>query len=149
MAGFLIKAGAVQDALAEIIAERLDAEGVPSCVGYPQGGPQEEHVWMEGGFEVAVRFIVSGGRTRKETSQLKIKTLITRAADDVVELRDRALVLAALIEAAVVDNETLGGLVERLWVGGAQASEGVTEDGRRQYGLTLTVSYEVSVSRTA
>lgn len=149
--GFAIQAAAVQDALAVLVAERLDAEGVASCVGYPAGGPNDEHVWIEGGFKAALTRRTSGGGSRLEAVKLRVRVLITKAADEVAELRDRALVLAAIIEDAVDDNERLGGLVERTWVDDAEADEGILPppDGRRQYGITVHVAYEVTVSRSA
>ena len=149
MGGFAVMAPEVQDALAEVIAEEIAGTGVPSCVGYPAGGPAEEQVWMEGGFELAFVRRTSGGTSRTEVAALTVKVLITRTADEVAELRDRALVLVAHIEDAVRDHETLTGLVERLWVESTKANEGVLEDGRRQFGATVTVRYEVTVSRSA
>ena len=142
-------AAEVEDALAVILAEEIAETGVPSCVGYPSGGPAEEQVWVEGGFDLVFMRRTSGGRSRAETARLGVKVLITRAADEVAELRDRALVLVGHIEDAVRDHETLDGLVERLWVESTKASEGVLEDGRRQFGATVTVAYEVNVARSA
>ena len=142
-------AALVQDALAEVIAEEIADTGVASCVGYPAGGPTDEQVWTEGGFELAFIRRTSGDTSRTEVAALAVKVLITRAADEVAELRDRALVLVSHIEDAVRDHETLTGLVERLWVEGTKASEGVLEDGRRQFGATVTVRYEVTVTRSA
>ena len=149
--GFALQAAAVQDALAELLAERLASEGVASCVGYPAGGPNDEHVWVEGGFRAALTRRTSGGGSRLESAKLAVKVLVTKAADDVAPLRDRALVLAAIVEDAVTDNERLGGLVERIWVDDAEADEGILPppDTRRQYGLTLHVAYEVTVTRSA
>jgi len=138
---FSLLAPAVQDALATAIAAQLPA-GVPCSLGYPAGGPQAEHVWIAGDFDAELPRYVSGGGARDELASLMVRILVTQRATDYEPVRDRALVLAGAVEAALGADPTLGGLVVFARIVRGQADEAIPEATTRAVGLTLTIRYQ-------
>lgn len=142
---FRLLVDSVQVALAGAIASRLAGLGVPSGIGYPVGGPQEEHVWVAADFDVALPRRTSGGFNRDEDGTVKVRILVTRTTDDPLDPLARALLLEAAVEDAVGADPTLGGLVLEAKVASVQGEEAIAEDRRRQYGITVTVAYAAAV----
>ena len=143
--GFVVQAPAIQDALGTAIADALSEDAATFSVGYPTGGPDEEDVWISGDFNAAFPRRTSGGGARDEEAALKVKILVTHS-DDMTSVRDRAVDLSELVEDAVSDDPTLGGLTKDAHVSGLEGNEGFDKDGRRQFGMTMTVAYRTTAS---
>jgi len=142
--GFIVQTPAIQDALGTAIATALSADAATFSVGYPTGGPDEEAVWIAGDFNAAFPRRTSGGGARDEEASLKVKILVTHNAEDMATVRDRAAALAALVDDAVSDDPTIGGLAKDAHVSGCEGNEGFDKDGRRQFGVTMTVAYRTT-----
>jgi hypothetical protein len=143
---FRLLVDSVQAALAGAIASRLAGLGVPSGIGYPVGGPKEEHVWVAADFDVALPRRTSGGFSRDEDGTVKVRILVTKTTDDPLDPLARALVLEAAVEDAVGADPTLEGLMLEAKVASVQGEEAIAEDRRRQYGITVTVAYAAAVA---
>lgn len=133
---------AVQDAVAAAVAAALP-QGVPCDVGYPPGGPQADHVWVSAEAECQLDVAEATARQRLERGTVTVHVLCTRIARDCGVARDAALTLAAAAEGAIASDPTLGGLVWLARVVSVKGEEAVLDDRQRQYGVTLTVAYEV------
>ena len=134
----------IQDALAEAVRGELP-EAVPFDIGFPDRGPAGEHVWIDGAFEANLPTYLSGGGLRDEAGELRVVISIARDRGPMTTLRDRALELAGCVEDAVAADATLGGAAERAWVSKVSGLYALPEK-RRQFYVTVTVSYEVTAS---
>ncbi len=148
MGGF----GFIFPTLADELASRLSAalsllpEEVPCSLGYPAGGVRDEHVWVSGAVSAEHPFYATGLQTRGEKGRLRVHLIVTRSADEMSEPRDRVLELAALVEDVLAEDRTMDGLVDGVFVVASEGQEAIPDKGRRQYGLTLTLEYEGSVT---
>lgn len=135
----------VEDALYDaLLAELEDDEPEVGCsLGYPDGGPKDEQVWVGGEPEYENGRPLTGYGLRDEDGTVKVYALITW--DDgptctYKAVRDRAYELGGYLEDAVGADPTLDGLVDEARVSGGKG-EYALPGGRRQYLLTLTVTY--------
>jgi len=143
--GFRFAFPDVQDALAAAIALKM-ADGVPVSVGYPRGGVQEEHVWIDGSVDVDMPRHLTGYASRDEECRLSVRILVSLTAEDMVDARDAAVELAHRVEDAMAADRTLGGLVTNLRTVGAVGEEAIPEERTRQYGITLTVGFAATAA---
>jgi hypothetical protein len=141
---FRLGLAAAQDAVHAAVAAELPGD-VPCDLGWPDGGPQELHVWVDAGFESEITSYLSGGRLRDESGIVKVRVLVSAKDMRAAAMRDAALELAGNVEDAIADDPTLGGLVQHARVAKVEGEYGLTE-GRRQYGLTVSVAYELAAS---
>ena len=145
---YTVAAAEVQDALGVIIEAALSAEDVPSCVGYPVGGPETEHVYVSGQFDAELEQVDSGGYSRDEAAPIDVIVTVTHPEDEMTANRDRALALALLVDEAIAEDPSLGGTVTWSRVTALQGRDAVNEDGVRQYVARLTVSYRTTTVNT-
>ena len=145
--GFIVKAAAVQDALATAIATQLLASGetTPLSVGYPAGGLLAEHIWVGGEFNVTMQDVVTGGLQRDEDGTVEVRICVLWSAADMATARDRALALSRIVENAVSVDPTLGGAVEYAHVASVSGNEAAPDEHSRMYGLVLRVVYTTVV----
>lgn len=144
---YLPSIGAVQDAVARVVAAAL--EGVPVDVGYPPGGPQADHVWVSGDADCRYQELDSVPAHRTEHGTVRVHVLCTRIARTLDVARDECLSLAARVEQAIAADLTLGGAVDWSRVESVEGKEGAADERTRQYGVTLTVAYSRYQSREA
>ncbi len=144
-----LRAPAIQDWLAEKLADELADIGVPVSLGYPIGGPDACHVWIVGAFEADFSRRTSGGAMREETGSATVKVLATSRCDDVSPVRDRVAEIVDLVEAAVSSDPTMGDLVHRAELTSVKGTEGVTKDVERQFGVDLSISYHAFTTEGA
>lgn len=145
---FRIIAGDVQDAVSAAVTAAVDAtsprDPVPVSVGFPDD-LRAEHIWVDGSFEADFPRYISGGSLRDEQATLPVRIRVAVAKGSMPEVRDRTLQLAGYVESGLADDPTLGGLVSFARIVRAEGQYGLV-DGMREYGLTLSVAYELPVS---
>lgn len=139
-------AGNVQEYLGSAIAAELPA-GVSSSVGYPAGGPEAEHVWIEGGFAALLPRRISGGAARDEEATITVRCVATVSGGEFGPARNRALEFAGAVEDVLVSDPTLGGLVAEAHVAEIDGQDAIPDESSRQYGVTLRIAYRATVGR--
>jgi hypothetical protein len=147
---YALAAADVQDALGVIIADALAAasEDVPSCIGYPVGGPETEHVYVSGQFDADLAQVDSGGYSRDEAAPIDVIVTVTHPEDEMTANRDRAVALALLVDEAIAADPSLGSVVTWSRATALQGRDAINEDGVRQYVVKLTVSYRTTTVNT-
>ena len=130
--------GAAQDALKTLLAARAGLANVPLDLGFPPGGPQDEHVWISGRVDDWDReYVTTGPNTgadaalRREDFVLKVIIVVSWRTTSYVEARDRALALQAEVERCVLSNPTLSDSVFQCELAGGSIGEGVSPDLRQ------------------
>jgi hypothetical protein len=122
-----------EDALKTTVAARPALAGIPIALGEPPSIKQE-HIWTSEAAEATQRFDVTkqaaGTGQREEKFELGVKVYVERLGDAFQPARDRASALAEEVEAAVVNDHTLGGVVWFAEVVGIRRESGLFEDNR-------------------
>lgn len=140
--------GSAMDGLKTIIAARniLGLDGVnrvPLHIGWPPGGPEPEHIWIQGDVEgwTQEQEVTGDMATapREEAFALKVVVHVEQATADFLVVRDRALVFIREIGLALRNSFTVGGSVFEGEISGGEAAEGWTEE-TRSYTVVLKVS---------
>ena len=147
MSGYVYAAPGVQDYLKNAILTALGGDEVPCDVGFPAGGLAKRHIWIRGDLNLRFPRRTSGGGQRDEDGSLLVRVWVTKTADTLPDVRDDALELAQVVEAAIAGDPTFGGRVHSAHVEKAVGNEGVDKT-TRQYGIELTVKYQTSVARS-
>jgi hypothetical protein len=92
---------------------RADGGPMPISVGAPPGGPQAEHVWIEGGVDDWAQTWETTGlaasAAREERYTVSVYVLILRAGDDYKAPRDKCFAVAAALEEALRGDPALAG----------------------------------------
>lgn len=143
---------AAMDALEAMLVGQgiLDSEGnpVPIDVGWPNLGPQREHIWISGRVEDwQEEQEVTGDMAtvaREETFLLGINILVAWR-DTFKATRDRAFVLLGGLEEALRQSYTLNDTVFQAEKRSAQMSEGVQQE-QRDVLITVKVAVDAYLS---
>ena len=143
MAGVYTIAASIQDALKTAI--NAQTPGVTVTIGYPTGGPADEHIWISGEPHVVIDNNVSTLKQRDETVELDVFIQAVGMTNDYTVKRDRALVLAKELEDALTADRTLGGIVNEAVTTDYQFHE-LVEDRKRGQGLVIHVVCEWTAS---
>lgn len=132
----LLAALQARPALASLVAARA------LTLGYPALGAQAEAMWISGAVTEWVQGAGSTGTSttaqREETFTLAVNVLVAKTGADYKTPRDRALTLAAELEAVLRADWTLGGALFEAFVAGGEVQEGVA-DTQRQVLVTIEV----------
>lgn len=140
--GFRTLVKEAQDQLKTQI-EAQTPTGVPVSLGYPAGGVQAPaHIIIEGGVQITLPYVISGGALRDENTALQVQCIVTVTTDQYTVARDAALVLAGYVEDAVTADPTLNGLVAYAGVTAIELRESVPDESTRQVSARLTISYD-------
>lgn len=136
--------GPAMDALRAAVAARPGLAGVPVDVGFPSGGPAPEHVWVSGILDDWTQVpettaTATGLGPRDEQFALVVRIYVHRSEAEYKPARDRALALAAEVEAAVAADPKLAGTVALAFPAGGRMEEAVRDDGR-DIGIEVRVS---------
>ncbi|MGH9168731.1 MAG: hypothetical protein ACRD02_12990 [Acidimicrobiia bacterium] len=134
--------GAAQDNFKTLIAARQVSgnpiEGVPLDVGFPDGGPQAEHIWVSGRvddwdqeWETTGPATGPDAASRQETFTLTVVCVVSAATVSWTEARDRVLAIAAEVARAALGDDTLAGAVFQSLVSGGKVSEGILPEARQ------------------
>jgi hypothetical protein len=136
----------VQDAVLTAIAAALTTASVdvPVDLGHPGVDLRERHIWVDGVFEADLPRYISGGELRDEGGTVLVRCVCT-AAGTWEDLRDDALTLVGYVEDAIHEDHSLGGVVQRAFITKLEGDYAVPDEYRRQYGVTVSVTYEIPV----
>jgi hypothetical protein len=137
----------VQDAIVTAIAAVLTTEkvDVPCDLGHPGADLRERHIWVDGEFEADLPRYISGGELRDEVGNVLVRCVCT-ASGTWDDLRDDALTLVGYVEDAIHADHTLAAVVQRAFVTKLAGEYAIPDEYRRQYGVTVTVAYEIATS---
>lgn len=140
----------VQDAIVTAVALVLTTNSVdvPCDLGHPGADLRERHIWVDGVFEAELPRYISGGELRDEGGTVLVRCVAT-ASGSWEDLRDDALGLVAYVEDAIHADHTLGGVVQRAFVTKLEGEYAVPDEYRRQYGVTVSVTYSIATSASA
>ena len=140
MSGLRSLAPAVQAALQAAIAPRLPADTQLS-LGYPVGGLADKQVWVVGDFDSTSPWATTGWTQRAEEGTTDVRVAVLLSTNSFTDVQAACMTLAGCVEDAVAADRTLGGVVDRAEVSAIKGQEAIPEENRRQYGVTLTVSW--------
>lgn len=140
----------VQDAIVTAVALVLTTNSVdvPCDLGHPGVDLRERHIWVDGVFEADLPRYISGGELRDEGGTVLVRCVCT-AAGTWEDLRDDALTLVGYVEDAIHEDHSLGGVVQRAFVTKLEGEYAVPDEYRRQYGVTVSVTYSIATSASA
>ena len=140
MSGFRTIVPQVQAALLAAITPLLPTTTSIS-LGYPAGGLAVEQVWLCGDFDSEIAWATTGWKQREEDSTCEVRVSVVQTTPDFLAPQAQALLLAGCVEDALALDRTLGGIVDRAEVTHGKGQEAIPEESKRQYGITLTVSW--------
>lgn len=131
---------AAQDALKTALAAAYTAASIgdPVDLGFPRT-LQPDHTWIAGRADVEQTYVVSNLEAPDEAFALVVDILVTLGGT-YEEVRDRLMARATALETAIRSDAFLGGSVSDATTATMRVREGVTDDGRRQLGLEITIA---------
>lgn len=137
---------AAMDALEAMLIARniLDSQGnrVPIDVGWPNDGPQREHIWVSGGVrDWEQEQEVTGDMAtadREEKFTLEVVILVVQR-DTYKAARDRVFLIYGEVEQALRAGFTLSGAAFEAEISKTELSEGVRNEDRH-VGLSVDVA---------
>ena len=144
------KLWASQDALLNLITTTLAADPDTDKVAVELGTPtqvKDEHVWISGEVnDWDQSYTVSGLRQKDERYSIRICIAVQRLGLNYAAVRDRAKAIGDLIEDAIHDDYTLGGVVMLSQIKPASLEEALVGDKKRAVGLNIDVEIQATLT---
>jgi hypothetical protein len=137
----------VLQALHEQLAARptLLARGVPVDLGWPTGGPQPRHLWLDGSIEdwseEWLNTVAAVGPTPKEERFTITANLLWGTAEaEFVPLMLEAFDVAGEVDRQVQEDFTIGGTVDESNITGGEFGEDYATEGGRRILITRRIA---------